>query len=321
MDLLTLINNLQRNGEFRQLALNKLAQFGTRNRRYLGAELLPEREVESNQYTESQIRYVTIAAPSGSRYGPAQKRDNGVLSGSLNVVLGNLDISSDFTSRDYDALIRYLATNRDQQATAQLVSWLDTTINRALIEAEELQRWEALINGSVVRRGDNGYEETITYPNPTGHRVTAGGTWSNDTYDPFEDIFNRVQFLRGKGYAVNRIITSTNVIAIMANNDKVKNRAGTVNVVNGQLQVNASSASIDAINGQLRSNGLPNLETYDLRTTLSDGTFQRFMPDNVMFFACLTGRDETIEVDANNQKIVSDTLGYMAFDYRTENMS
>ncbi|MDP9314536.1 MAG: hypothetical protein M3R24_27270, partial [Chloroflexota bacterium] len=73
-----------------------------------------------------------------------------------------------------------------------------------------------------------------------------------------------------------------------------------------------SSASIDAINGQLRSNGLPNIETYDLRTTLSDGTMQRFMPNDVMVFACLTGRDETIEVSATEQKIVSDTLGYMA---------
>ncbi len=181
-----------------------------------------------------------------------------------------------------------------------------------MIEAEELQRWEAICGASVVRRGDNGYEETITYPNPTGHRVAAGGTWSLDTYDPFEDIFNRVNFLRGKGYDVNRIITSSNVVSIMANNDEVRARAGTVNVVNGAFQVNASSASIDAINGQLKSNSLPNIETYDLRTTLSDGTMQRFMPNDVMVFACLTGRDETIDVSATEQKIVSDTLGYMA---------
>jgi hypothetical protein len=161
-----------------------------------------------------------------------------------------------------------------------------------------------------LRVGDNGYEEEVKYPNPTGHRLVSADQWSNDATDIFEIIFDRVNFLSAKGYDVNRIVTSKRVLSIMSNNATVRNRTGSLSVVNGNLRVNASSASLDAINGQLQSNGLPPLELYDLRTNLSDGSSVRFMSNDVMLFLCTTGRDQTIEQDGE-QRILVDTLGYV----------
>jgi hypothetical protein len=86
-----------------------------------------------------------------------------------------------------------------------MIDWAEVTLNRPLLEVIEKQRWQAIIDASVVRIGDNGYGETVTYPNPTGHRVAAGGTWSDNAYDPYADIMALAEVLAVKGYVVNRI--------------------------------------------------------------------------------------------------------------------
>ena len=308
-DIATLVNQLMTDGTVPTLALNTGAQFGIAPRTYLGAELLPERLVDENAYREEAIRYRTVIANDGTRYSPSQKKGAEIL-GSFLVELGNSDITTEFTARAYDALLRMLGTNITMDASAQLIDFLDRTVNLALVEKNEKQRWEAIVSASVVRTGDNAYTETVTYSNPASHRSAAGGTWSTDSYDPFDDILAKADLLASKGYTVGRIITSRTVLAILAGNDKVKARTGVATInASGQITATAGRASSSAINDALNRDGLPPLETYDLQYRTQTGTGY-FLARTVFVMVATTGQDETLDM-GDNERIVNDTLGYV----------
>jgi hypothetical protein len=311
MNLLALIQRLRTQNAFVMLALSLAAQFGTRGRRYVGAELLPERFVTQNAYREYGIRYRTIIANDGTRYSPVQKK-GGELVGDFLVELGNSDIGREMNAQDYDALIEALGRNADMDATQRLLNWSDVTLNRALIEHNERQRWMAICDARIVRRGDNEYYEEVVLPNPTGHRVNAAGMWTDDTYDPYEsDILPMANLLRSKGYEINRIITSNTVIAMMAGNAKIQARTGSlVAQVGGAISVMRASADREAIGRMFQRDGLPAPETYDLQYGVQGGT-GFFLPRNVFVMVCTTGRDERIDLGLDTPLVRQDTLGYV----------
>ena len=142
-DIAGLVNQLMTDGTVPTLALNPQAQFGIAPRRYLGAELLPERAVDENAYREESIIYRTVIANDGTRYSPTQKK-GAALIGSFLVELGNSDIATEFTSRDYDALLRMLdldpATYRTEGGRLNLLK-----IRAALAERKTPN---AVLNGS-----------------------------------------------------------------------------------------------------------------------------------------------------------------------------
>lgn len=302
MDIATLIAQLDAEGTLPSLANRPLGQFGTPERRYIGAELLPEQRVNENAYREENIKYRTIIANSGSRYSPTQKK-KGALVGSFLVELGDSDIASELTAREYDSLIRLLNSNASMDAMANVINFIETTVNRPLIELNEKQRWDAIVNAQVQRRGDNGYSEDVQYPNPSGHRVVAAGSWSTDTYDPFDDIYAMADTLQGKGFTVGRIISTRNVASILARNDKVRTRVGQDTGLNGR-------ASLSAINLALGADGLPNIELYDLLYRTNTGT-GRFLPNDVFVMVATTGRDASLDL-GDEIEVVPDTLGYTA---------
>ncbi len=304
MDLATLLKNLAATGDLALIAVNALAQFGVGARLYLGATLLPEKLVPKNIFRESSIRFRTIVANDGTRYSPVQKKD-GKLTSSVLVELGESDIGSDITSEDYDALLDMLATASGLDPASDFVrAWADATINLALVEHNERQRWGAICAGQIIRKGDNGYLETVNYPNFTGQRANATVQWSNPANDPFEaDILPRVQLLRDKGFVVNRIVTSNNVRTIVQRNPNVRN------AVLGRSD-GAGMVSLAKLAEYMASNDLPPIETYDLTYQLQNDVTRWFYPRNAMTFICTTGRDQT--VDAGEEKInLSDTLGYV----------
>lgn len=312
MDILSFIAQMKRDGTFGAIAGNAAAQFGPAAAPYLGATILPERLTQQNMFKESGIRYSTVIANDGSRYSPVQKKDGGELVGSFSVELGDQNIGREFDARDHDAVLELLAGaggNLGMQAAADLLlQWTDTALNRALIEKTEKQRWEALVNASVIRVGDQGYTETVPYPNPPGHRAAVAGTWGLDTYDPFDDMAAMIDLLADKGYAVNRIVTSTRVQRILQRNDKMARHFAPVRVLSASDVLNR--LNLADLNGGLQANGLPAIETYD-RTYRDQAGRQRFLADNVMVFLSTTGRDQTVEV-ADGVRYLPDTVGYTA---------
>jgi hypothetical protein len=313
MDMASFVAQLRRDGSFDYLVGDAAMQFGMGARRYLGATLLPERQTMTNMYTESGIRSTTIIANDGSRYSPVQKKAGGVMVGTFDVKLGDQSIGAEFTARDYDAVLELLMRAGGgaiamEGAANRVLDWANVALNLALIELAEKQRWDAIVDASVVRSGDNGYTETVSYPNPSGHRVAAGGTWSSDAYDPFPDIVAQVDLLADKGYRATRMVCSTAVLRILQRNMKMATRNAPVRVLTASDIVNRQS--IADLNAGLQANGLPPIETYDL--TYRDATGrQRFLDPATLVILAETGRDETIEV-ADGVRYLPDTLGYTA---------
>lgn len=313
-DIQRLIDTLTTSGAIQRIARNRLAQFGTRSRPLLGATVLPVQEVNENAYTDDTIKYRTVLANAGTRYSPVVIKGNALV-GTVKVELFDIDIGSELTSRDYDALLSYLNRNDSLEAIASITNFLDTTVNLGLEELREVYRWQAIEKASVVRSGANNYTETIAYPNPSGHRAAAAAAWSVDTNDPFADIDNRVQLMASKGFQVNRIVSTRNVVGIMGSNSLVQNRVGTVkvNVSTGQFTTAPGRASLQQINAALSDDGLPAIEMYDLIYRTQTGT-GRFISNDVMIFLGTTGRDVNLELgDASTPvEILPDTLGYYA---------
>jgi hypothetical protein len=318
MDLLTLVRQMMTDGTVQTIARNPLAQFGPPARQYLGATLLPERLVPLNAFRERNIRYRTVIANNGTRYSPAQKKDDNTIVGSMLVELAENDIAREFTGPDYDAFLELLMSRPTMEAVASLTRWLDVTVNRALLDLNEKQRWDAIVNASVVLSGDNGYTETVRYSNPSGHRVNAGGTWSSNSYDPYPDITAIVQKLTDKGYTVNRIITSRKVATILARNAYMQARAGARVIVTtgGNIQAQPSPLiTLDQLNQVFLADGLPTMELYEAQYFDYAGA-HRFLADTVMVFVATTGRDDTIVetrfYENGEVPILDNVLGYEA---------
>lgn len=292
----------------RRIGLNPRAQFGTKRRRYIGAELLPERRVKDNMYTEQGIKYRTVIANAGTRYSPSQKK-GGALVGSMEVKLAESDIASELTAQDYDALLDLLNRNQSMDAMASIVRFLDSTVNLPLVELLEKWRWEAIVDAKVKLRGDSGYSEDVSYSDPTGHRLDVLSDWNDPTVDPFDDIFSMVEMLAGKGFEVGRITSSRRVVGILGRNEKVRTRTSKITVSNGNITATPGRATIAEINGALQADGLPPIEMYDLQYRTSTGT-GRFLPNDVMVFTCFTGRDEQLDLGDGNHELLPDTLGY-----------
>lgn len=309
MDIGQLIYQLTVDGAIDGIARNQTAQFGTDSRRYIGATLLPERNVPDNSFREDSISYRTIIANASTRYSPPQKK-GGALIGSFLVELGEQDIASEFTSRDYDALLAYLRNGATMDAMYSLTNFLDTTINRALLELNEKDRWGAIINAQVSRVGDNKYAETVSYVDPANHRFSSAASWSTDTTDIMEEIWGVIDLFATKGFTISRIVSSRNVVSIMAGNDTIKSRAGKVTVSAGSLVANTGKVDLAALNQIFSEDGLPPIELYDLQYRTQSGT-ERFIPNDCMAFFCTTGRDETLDL-GDTLEIVPDTIGYHA---------
>ncbi|MCA1596072.1 MAG: major capsid protein [Chloroflexi bacterium] len=315
MDIRGLVEGLIESGNFQKIINNPLTQFGVKKREYLGASLLPEKMTEFNAFVEEGIKYRTVVANAGTRYSPVQIK-GGVLSGAFEVRLGESDIGSHFTGADYDALIRMLqmwgGDTMSPQAVTQMTEWADKTIALPLVEHNEKNRWQAIVNSSVTLTGDNGYQETVQYSNPPGHRVAAAGQWSNNAYDPYNDIMAGAEVLAGLGYTVNRMFCGTDVRSKLTNNANMIHRVGRFTILpngaNAFLPGRASHAQLSAVFGE---DGLPPLELYDLqyRTQTSSGYF---LPRGTFVMVATTGRDQRIDLADQEPMVVFDTLGYQA---------
>lgn len=314
MNIRAFLAQLERDNEFEAIALNNVAQFGTANQPYLGAEILPEQLVLQNAYRENNIRYQTIIALDNTRYGPTQLREGGEITGSFMVELGNSDIKRQFTAEDYDAVTRYLASGMTMDAARRYLGWVDTMINEAMIQVNEKQRWQAIINAQILRQGDNNYQEIVNFLNPTGHRINVGGNWSDNTYDPADDVLAMVEFLKAKGYEVGNIYTSTKVMGILRRNVRVNERIGNVTIVPQPDQTNRRylpPMADQGVNAWFASLGLPAPRVYDRRYNTQLASY-RFMQDNVLVITCITGRSQEIvsTLDPTDVRLLMDTLGY-----------
>jgi len=317
MNLAALIAQLIAQGALNGVANVPGLQLGTPGRRYLGATLLPIREVAENYVRADNVSYRTMLANTGTRYSPVTLR-GGAMVGSIGIELGEIDTGSEFTSAEYDALLRILQTNNTMEGTAQVLDWVTRTLALPIQERIEKQRWEAIDDAQVIREGDNGYSETVAYPNPAGHRVTvASGSnaaptgWYDADHDPISDVDALMTTLADKGYTAGRIITSRKLLNVLLRHAKVRAELGGLTVSGGNVVAQQGRVTQDALNAYFAANGWPAVEVYDLTARKSDGTTVRFKRDTAFTIVAQTAR--TAQVDLPDEiRVLNDTLGYAA---------
>lgn len=323
-DLASLVQQMNIAGAFTRIVNNPMSQLGPPNRRYIGAELLPEKQVPDNLYSEQAIQYRTVIANDAGRYSPVQIK-SGMISGSMLVQLGDIDTGSEMTAADYDAVINLMrqAEGRQgvpgggvavptMQAMTNMSNWAEMTLNQPMVVKQEKQRWQAIVSAQVTRTGDNGMQETVSFPNPAGHRVNAAGTWSNNSFDPYTDIIAGAEFLAAKGYTVSRIITSTTVRSKLSQNTNIVSRIGRLGIVSGAVAVEPRGrATLQEINQYISADGLPPIELYDLQYRTQNGS-AFFLPRNVFVMIATTGRDQSIDRADLEPLPIQNTIGYQA---------
>lgn len=308
-DVGAVVDRLRADNTFDTMANDLRLQFGTAERPYLGATLLPERRVESNQYTEEDVTYRTIVANDGSRYGPSQLK-RGEIVGEVDVKLVEQDLAREFTGREFDAW-RRIVKNKGMNEIVQLTNWVDKTLIRGMLDKMEVQRWLAIVGGSLAMRGDNGYRDTMTYANPAGHRIVAASTFANVAVDPFDLFAERVAFMKAKGYTIRRIIMSTQKFTDIMNNPKVRARAGgAVLSTSGTIIGVTANITPAVLNSLFASMNLPTPELYDQLYRTQTAT-ARFLQVDAVVMVAGTERDETIDLE-DVLEIVSGTIGYHA---------
>jgi len=321
MRLSAFLQELRDRDEFEDLATEEVSQFGA-NQEYLGAQILPENQVDTpnNVINEEDVRYVTVIGNASDRYSPAQKVGGGRYKSSVTAELGESDIAQDFSGQDFDDVARTIqgAESMDMEAAAEVLGWAEETLNAGLIEVNEKQRWDAIINAQVVRKSRQGTLEKVDYLDPSGHRVTAGGDWSSDSYDPFSDIMAGIVMLRDKGFEPTLMVTSTAVLMTLLGNRQIARRMGSVNVVRtGDTDFSEYQQLIQAaeLNQFLGRDELPAIQTYDLRyhTGNPNNPRARFFPKDAFVIFGETGRSEEIEsaIAPENLRVVEETLGYV----------
>lgn len=323
-----------------RMRLDPAAQFGTSKKPYVGATLLPEVTKTKNQYTETQIRYRTILANSGTSYSPAVLNPGGRIVGSFDVKFGNTNQKDALDPATYEAVMDLLTqagdtTSLDMQAMTQVLNWYETSITGPVLELNEKQRWDAIVEAKVMRTGANGFSELVEYSNPAGHRVNvlsgsvanpAGWHETDGSYDPFLDFFAGLRFLAGKGYTVTRVLSCFEPWYTFAKNPAINTRFSGISIdVSGNLARTETLANRDRINAELQSNGIPKWEIYDRNynfrnpndpNNLESGRFLGERTDeNGTYFpivlAATTGRNEIVELGPEQEPIrLEDTLGY-----------
>lgn len=268
-----LISWMANTGQFSDLASSAVSQFGTPSAPLLGASILPERQETENSFKDDGMLIDGEIAQSGADYSPAQL-NRGFSDFSLQYSLGKIDAASQLEGRDIEKIIQYLTKMRPASASpimssAEVVTtWFDRSVMGSLAKLIEHQRWQAIIDGIVKRRGANGYSEDVQYPMGPGHITTlaASGTlaapagWYDrnpaTAADALEDILSAKQRLTDKGFTLNRIISKLALKTVFMRNGKVRQSA----LPQGATR-STSQSDIDAM---LASYGLPEWETYDL---------------------------------------------------------
>lgn len=317
MDLKSLVEHLIEKGEIDGLIRNPFKQFGSerRKRKYLGAELLPEMMKEKNSYSEDDIAFYAVIADDSTRYSPPVKKQRSKTT-SMDVELGELDLAAEITGSQIDSLIRLLEKTDGSAASAEAMAMrlIDTVLVQGLLDKKELQRWQAIVDSQVKITGANKKMKNITYMNPAGHRFAAGGLWSDDTYDPLEDIEKALNLLDEKFGGTKRIINRRGVSSKLKKNANIRENLGNLIVdrTAGTLQSKRGNVTPERLNLYLDAEyNAPAIEHYDLkyRTETGEGYF---IPDDVMIFIAETPREQSIvdEMGTGEELLLFDVLGY-----------
>lgn len=324
MELLELIRQLEAEGAFDALTNSPDAQFGTPTEVFVGAGILPERGVPGNVVEEESLRYRPVTANDAARYSPVQLKEAAAQFGSMLAKLAESDIGKEFTAQMYDAVRRLILGGGSQEARARFLGWLDSEVSLALLRKNEIHRWNAIVDAFTTRIGDNGYVETVAYPDPDGHRRQVSADWEavgadgRSLNDPFDDLLGIYEDARDAGVIFGRALMSTKTQFKLLRNTFVGDRAqfGAQGFVPPNDDVLRAPLGVPGLIAAFASVGLPTPEVYDNTYWEFDedgiARRKRYLHDDKIVFIGQSGRSETYEPEDGEPFTVTETLGYTA---------
>lgn len=317
MDFLELIRLIIAQGQLERFTRTGTpAQFGLGTEMYLGATILPEREVPGNVIKNQNIRYRSIIANDAARYSPVQLKEGAAMFGSMLAELAESDVGTEFVGPDYDTLRRLLNQGGAFAAMPRLLGWLDRQILQALLRLDEKRRWQAIENAAVDRLGDNSYAETVAYDDPAGHRSQVAVDWDAmtgavSTNDPMNDIFAVMELAQSKGVRIVRAIMSGSTQLRLVSNTKFQDRArfGASGYVPPNDSIIRGFPAISDVASVFQRNGLPAPEIYD--GTYEDGTGRyRYLGESKIVFVGATDQQEEVVPLEGDPFFAGNTLGF-----------
>ncbi|MDX2215512.1 MAG: hypothetical protein SFY66_19770 [Oculatellaceae cyanobacterium bins.114] len=318
-DLLSFINEFTKYGYPRQVANDPRIQFGTQDRAYLGAQIMPMQTSDTNMIIEDLGRFEVVVAGDGDSLSPPQIKQSAG-GAELMVRLGHIDIASQMTARDMKRLGNLLDQGDRAAAEEFLTRWLTRAIRLGIEEKAEVQRWQMLCNAQVTVQYLDQPSRTLNFPDlqPSGHRVTVpSGTtgsptgWYSDTFDPMKETIIPLKImLEEKGYMVSRIVTSTTIRdGVLASNAKMMQRSGGTMVINTGGQLETIDRNLSDVNSRFIANELPRPEVYNLRYKTQSNT-ARFLGEDKFVMLCTTGRSLEIDLGDEGIQVIEDVFGY-----------
>ena len=313
-DLKSIVEELEEQGEFDKTTRNPLAQFGNqaRGRNLLGAQLLPERmrDPHDNSFTDEDFEIRTVIGQDTTRYSAVEKRSR-VESEPRDVFLGELEAGALLTAQQIDSLNRILKRSGVEVTKEAMVSLVERLGIGGLMDKKELQRWEAIVFGQIMITGSGKKERIVNFPNPTGHRFAANGLWSDDAYNPFEDLTTGYQILEEAGHPLRAMFCRGKIWAYLQKNATVSSKVGTL-IVNdlNQLETRNSLVERSKIQLYLQSEGFPPFTVYNLDYYTPTGKGY-FLPDDLVVMIGSTPKQYELTNEADGAELLLyDTLGY-----------
>lgn len=316
MNLTELIAWLIAEGEFDRITQDPGAQFGLQPETYLGAGILPEQSINDDIVREQGMRYRSIIANDAARFSPVQLKQGAIQFGSMFAKMAESDVGKEYTGQDFENLRKLLVQGGNGEARLRFLGWLDREVNQSLLRNNEKHRWDALVNFSITRLGDNGYVETTAYTEPTGHNRQIAASWETKTAgvsdnDPFDDLFGLFEDARDKNVIFTRVIMSSATQFKLLRNTKVQDRAqfGQAGFVPPNDSIFRSPMAIPRLTSAFVNEGFPAPEVFDGTYEDDNGTM-RYLPEGKILFIGQTGRAEQIDPVEGDTFYVANTLGY-----------
>lgn len=314
MDIASMLERLEGEGRLASTFNDPRSQFITNNKRYLGATFLPEKRImEDGAYREHAVKWTSIVATDSTRYSPVGLRQ-AARGGSVLVELGEKDAGAQIFGRELEQVRRALNNGRlygADSAESLLARFSVSGSLVPLLDKAEKERWEAMVDGQIIRAGDNGYGETVPLANPVGHRVNVTDEVDDPAVNPMEAVAAQLSFMAGKGYTVNRIVTSTRLLRAILNNPSTSKALYGVRDPSGEIWSGTGMATLGSLNSWMGANGYPAIEVYDGTYDTLFGR-KRFLRDDAMLFVATNPvPDEAIRaLSATSLLPEATSLGY-----------
>ena len=276
-EIARVIEEIRQDNSIYDAANERTLTFVNRNNQpLLGAQILPDVQQDNNLYATSEQGFLDVVADDADRYSPPRFKGAAARVAAMEVALGEMNIGQQLWAAQYDRLVALVSSATTLEQMARIILDFVGAMGRGMASKSEIQRWQAMIAGAVVRR-INRSRSLIRYPTIPGQRAALVAAWSDPATDPMLTFEAAEDYGAEQGYSgIARIVTSSHGQRTLNRNPHIKN------YVYGDAVVRrVSGADVQQF---LADEGFPRIETYDTLWYDEGGLSGRYFPEDAIAF-------------------------------------